>query len=353
MTLTALDQDAFTRTLDYFCGLKLLTDAEATEVLAMFQPDFPYADAVAAAESIHLHVKVEDVDALPHDDIKAQGTAATSCKDGYIKYPFAGGINMIFSSSSLPISEDDKLPDGPFGPYPNMDHKGIDLRNPSPNVRAIFDGVPSVGTARGWRHVPQGGNGNPVYCCHIEVDSKHWIYPNVGDAGQSRPIEFAFGPLIIHDEMMGCDLRPIDPAHPRAAEAQAALAACVAAAHSVTNGNGEISSSYYERGDLGHFADMGNYAKTVMDRFWAYYNAATGTDGALTKREKALIALAVAHSKQCPYCIDAYTNTLVDLGVSPDEMHEAVHVAAALGAGIDLVHGVQMQNALKLRGVIS
>ncbi|MDQ6837017.1 MAG: arsenosugar biosynthesis-associated peroxidase-like protein [Actinomycetota bacterium] len=97
---------------------------------------------------------------------------------------------------------------------------------------------------------------------------------------------------------------------------------------------------------------MGDHAKPLMAKFWAYYNAATAEDGALSKREKALIALAIAHSKQCPYCIDAYTNTLVDLGVSPDEMHEAVHVAAALGAGIDLVHGVQMRNVLHARGSI-
>jgi alkylhydroperoxidase/carboxymuconolactone decarboxylase family protein len=89
-----------------------------------------------------------------------------------------------------------------------------------------------------------------------------------------------------------------------------------------------------------------------MDKFWGYYTEATAKDGALNRREKALIALAVAHSKQCPYCIDAYTNALVNLGVSADEMHEAVHVAAALGAGIDLVHGVQMQNVLRARGAL-
>jgi alkylhydroperoxidase/carboxymuconolactone decarboxylase family protein len=113
-----------------------------------------------------------------------------------------------------------------------------------------------------------------------------------------------------------------------------------------------VAPGYYERADLARFAEVGNYAKPLMKKFWAYYNSVVAEDGALTHREKALIALAVAHSKQCPYCIDAYTNTLVDLGVSPDEMHEAVHVAAALAAGIDLVHGVQMQNTLRLRGAL-
>ena len=111
-------------------------------------------------------------------------------------------------------------------------------------------------------------------------------------------------------------------------------------------------TSYYERRDLAKFGDVGDFANPLMDKFWAYYNAVTGQDGALSKREKALIALAVARSKQCPYCIDAHTNTLLDTGVGPDEMHEAVHVAAALGAGIDLIHGVQMQNALRLRGAV-
>lgn len=75
------------------------------EVLSLFDPEFPYAGAVAAAESIHVHVKVADVDELPHDEIRAQGVTATSCTDGYVKYPFPGGINMIFSS--IDISEDD------------------------------------------------------------------------------------------------------------------------------------------------------------------------------------------------------------------------------------------------------
>jgi hypothetical protein len=48
----------------------------------------------------------------------------------------------------------------------------------------------------------------------------------------------------------------------------------------------------------------------------------------------------------------SFTKTCADLEITPDAMHEAAHAAASLGAGIDLVHGVQMQNALKLRGAI-
>jgi alkylhydroperoxidase/carboxymuconolactone decarboxylase family protein len=109
--------------------------------------------------------------------------------------------------------------------------------------------------------------------------------------------------------------------------------------------------SYYERKDLARFADIGKFAPELAKKFFDYYNAAVGTDGALTRREKALIALAVAHSRQCPYCIDAYTEACLEAGSNPDQMTEAIHVAASLEAGITLVHGIQMQNALKRQGV--
>lgn len=110
--------------------------------------------------------------------------------------------------------------------------------------------------------------------------------------------------------------------------------------------------SYYEPKDLAKFGDVGAFAPDLMDKFFAYYNAATGNDGALTKREKALIALAVAHSKKCPYCIDAYTTQCLETGSNPEEMTEAIHVAAAMEAGIALVHGVQMQNHLREKGAL-
>ncbi len=110
--------------------------------------------------------------------------------------------------------------------------------------------------------------------------------------------------------------------------------------------------SYYESEDLKRFAEVGRFRPELMDKFFAYYNAVVGQDGALSKREKALIALAVAHVKQCPYCIDAYTTACLEAGSNPDQMTEAIHVGAAMEAGIKLVHGVQMHNALAEKGVL-
>ena len=105
-------------------------------------------------------------------------------------------------------------------------------------------------------------------------------------------------------------------------------------------------SSYYESHDLKKFGEIGRHAKSLADDFFKYYASATGTDGALSKREKALIALAVSHAMKCPYCIDAYSTQCLETGANPEQMMEAVHVAAVMQAGITLVHSVQMSNHL-------
>ena len=106
-------------------------------------------------------------------------------------------------------------------------------------------------------------------------------------------------------------------------------------------------SNYYESDDLKKFGEIGQHAKGLADDFFKYYSNVTGVDGALSKREKALIALAVSHALKCPYCIDAYTTQSLETGANPEQMMEAVHVAAVMQAGITLVHSVQMQNHLK------
>lgn len=106
-------------------------------------------------------------------------------------------------------------------------------------------------------------------------------------------------------------------------------------------------SDYFDTSDLKDFSQIGEHAEPLAKDFFKYYGAATATDGALSKREKALIALAVAHSEQCPYCIDAYTTTCLEAGANPDQMMEAVHVAASMKAGITLVHATQMRKHLR------
>ena len=102
-------------------------------------------------------------------------------------------------------------------------------------------------------------------------------------------------------------------------------------------------SHYYEENDLERFDEIGKYRPALYDGFMSYYQGVMSA-GALSVREKALIALAVAHAVQCPYCIDAYTRGSLEAGSNLEEMTEAVHVAAAIRGGAALVHGVQMHN---------
>jgi 4-carboxymuconolactone decarboxylase len=100
--------------------------------------------------------------------------------------------------------------------------------------------------------------------------------------------------------------------------------------------------TYYKPEDLPKFEEIGREAPDLAKKFFDYYNAVFA-EGALTEREKALIALAVAHAVQCPYCIDAFTQGCLEKGSNLEEMTEAIHVVTAIRGGASLVHGVQMR----------
>jgi alkylhydroperoxidase/carboxymuconolactone decarboxylase family protein len=102
-------------------------------------------------------------------------------------------------------------------------------------------------------------------------------------------------------------------------------------------------SHYYEDQDLERFKEIGKYCPDLYDSFMNYYQGVM-SEGALSVREKALIALAVAHTVQCPYCIDAYTRVSLEAGSNMEEMTEAMHVAAAIRGGAALIHGIQVHN---------
>lgn len=105
-------------------------------------------------------------------------------------------------------------------------------------------------------------------------------------------------------------------------------------------------SSYYKPEHLPQFEDIAEGNEELAEKFFDYYSSVF-EDGALTAREKALIALAVSHALQCPYCIDAYTTDSMEKGADLEQMTEAVHVATAIRGGASLVHGTQMLDHLR------
>jgi 4-carboxymuconolactone decarboxylase len=101
--------------------------------------------------------------------------------------------------------------------------------------------------------------------------------------------------------------------------------------------------TYYDAKDLSRFGDMAKARPDLFEKFMAWYSA-TQQEGALGKKEKALIGLAVAHTVQCPYCIDAFTSSCLETGSDLEQMTEAVHLASAIRGGATLIHGLQMQH---------
>ncbi len=103
---------------------------------------------------------------------------------------------------------------------------------------------------------------------------------------------------------------------------------------------------YYNPQHLPNFGQISEGSPELAEKFFAYYGAVFA-EGALSAREKALIALAVAHAVQCPYCIDAYAKECLQQGSDLEQMTEAVHVATAIRGGASLIHGLQMLDHVK------
>jgi alkylhydroperoxidase/carboxymuconolactone decarboxylase family protein len=106
-----------------------------------------------------------------------------------------------------------------------------------------------------------------------------------------------------------------------------------------------MSRPLYTTTDLTAFPDLKEYAPDAFEAYNAW-SAAAFAEGALSKRTKELIAFAVAHAIQCPYCIDVHAKGSSSAGASREEMAEAIHVAAVIRGGSSLVHGVQALQSL-------
>ena len=86
---------------------------------------------------------------------------------------------------------------------------------------------------------------------------------------------------------------------------------------------------------------LGKLAPETTNAFWAFDKAAL-TGGAIPKKYKELMAIAVALTTQCVYCIELHRQGAVKAGATEAELAEAIHVAAALRAGAAITHGAHL-----------
>jgi len=93
----------------------------------------------------------------------------------------------------------------------------------------------------------------------------------------------------------------------------------------------------YNKSNLGRIKKMDSLAPDVMKAFWAFDKAAVAA-GAIPVKYKELIAVAVATTTQCPYCIDIHAGNARKAGATEAELVEATMVAAALRAGGAVTH---------------
>jgi AhpD family alkylhydroperoxidase len=97
-------------------------------------------------------------------------------------------------------------------------------------------------------------------------------------------------------------------------------------------------ATMYDSANLKKLAKLGELAPAAWEGFLAFDRAAM-SDGAIPAKMKELIAIAVAVTTQCPYCIDIHTKRAKSAGCTEAELAEAVLVAAALRAGGAVTHG--------------
>ena len=100
-----------------------------------------------------------------------------------------------------------------------------------------------------------------------------------------------------------------------------------------------MSEHYHDQGDLRLLKDMKQLAPEDFDA-WLNLNNIVGREtGAVPKKYRELIAVAVACTTQCPYCIEAHAKAARAAGATREELVETAFVAAALRAGGAATHG--------------
>jgi AhpD family alkylhydroperoxidase len=109
-----------------------------------------------------------------------------------------------------------------------------------------------------------------------------------------------------------------------------------------TNGGRPVDarSHFYAAADRQYLSALQMHAKPEFDAYLRMSGTIFGReDGALDRRTRELIAVAVAVASQCPYCIQSHTKNALHLGATEAAVAEASMVAVAIGAGSAATHG--------------
>ncbi len=97
----------------------------------------------------------------------------------------------------------------------------------------------------------------------------------------------------------------------------------------------------YDKKRLAKLKKLDSLAPDAMKAFWAFDKAALA-EGAIPVKYKELIAVAIAHTTQCPYCLDIHGANARKAGATEAELAEAALVAAALRAGAAVTHATHV-----------
>lgn len=110
-------------------------------------------------------------------------------------------------------------------------------------------------------------------------------------------------------------------------------------------GSSTMSNNLYQKEHLQHLKQVKELVPEQL-RAYSAFNTAALKEGALSKKEKEIIAVAIAHVTECPYCIDSHTKNAKAAGASLEELVEAVFVVAGVEAGGAVTHSTHVHNAL-------
>lgn len=97
----------------------------------------------------------------------------------------------------------------------------------------------------------------------------------------------------------------------------------------------------YDMANMKKLPILGAKAPKAWEAFVAFDQAALA-DGAIPKKYKELMAVAVALTTQCPYCLAIHKDAAIKAGVTEQELAEVTFVAAALRAGAAVTHGTHL-----------